>query len=155
MSALPLRAAVLGVATGGRSMTPVAAVALTTAPDSKVKWAAWLAGPWGRGLAVAAALGEIAADKSPRVPSRLAPPALAGRLVAGCVSAMALARRQGTRPAVPVLVATAAVLAGSLAGARWRAYAQRQGWPTVAAFAEDAVTVALATIACARRPLGA
>lgn len=147
MNSLPLRAAVLGVATGGRSMTGLAAVALTTAPDADSGWVARLAGPWGRGLVVAAALGEIAVDKHPRVPSRLAPPALVGRLVAGCAGALVLARRRGTRPAVPVLVAAGAVLAGSLAGSRWRAYAQRRGWPAVAAVAEDAVVIALAAIA--------
>jgi uncharacterized membrane protein len=154
VNALPLRAAALGAATGGRSMTGLAAVALTTAPDGNSGWFARLAGPWGRRLTVAAALGEITADKFPRVPSRLAPPALAGRLVTGCVAAWALARRHGARPAVPVLVATGAVLAGSLAGARWRAYAQRRGWPVVAAIAEDAVVVALATTACAQRQSG-
>jgi uncharacterized membrane protein len=145
-----LRAAVLGVATGGRSATGLAALAVTT-PRSAGGWVGRLGGTWGRRLALAAALGELAADKSPAVPSRLSPPALAGRVTAGLVGGAALARRAGAAPVVPALVAAGAVVAGSVVGARWRAYAAGKGWnPLAAALAEDAVVLTLAAAAARR-----
>ncbi|MEV7225571.1 MULTISPECIES: hypothetical protein [Polymorphospora] len=132
------RAVVLGAATGGRSMTGLAGITLSARPP--------VARPL-RILATLAAAGELAADKSPRTPSRLAPAPLAGRLATGAVAATALARRDGTRPLLPVLLACAGVVAASMVGVRFRAYASRRGHPTLAALAEDLVTVGLATTA--------
>jgi uncharacterized membrane protein len=139
-----LRAAALGVATGGRTATGLAALAFTRS--------AFLRRPWVRGLTALAAVGELVADKTPAIPSRLTPPALAGRVVAGVLGTAALARREGVSPVLPVLVATGAVVAGSVAGARWRGYAASKGWPAVpAALVEDAVVIALAAAASRRR----
>jgi uncharacterized membrane protein len=143
------RAALLGVATGGRSSAGVAALALTTpasaAPD---RWFAELTGPWGRGLAVAAALGEAVVDKLPSTPSRLSPRAMTARVAAGLAAGTMYARRERLAPLAPALVAAGAVVAGSVAGARWRAYAARKGWPPLpAALGEDAVVAALAFLA--------
>ncbi|MEV1287443.1 hypothetical protein [Micromonospora sp. NPDC049679] len=148
MSSTALRAAVLGAATGGRSMTGLSAVALTTPPGTRPTWVARLGGPWGRRVTAMAAAGEMLADKTPRVPSRLAPPVLAERIIMGVVSAAALARRDGVRPALPVVFAVAAVVGASLAGVRWRTYAQRRGWGMAGAVAEDVLTVGLAAAAC-------
>jgi uncharacterized membrane protein len=147
-----LRAAVLGVATGGRSATGLAALAFTTPRHGGgAGWVSKLGGRWGRGLTAAAAIGELAADKSPAVPSRLSPPALAGRLVAGWTAGSALARREGVGTLGPALVTTGAVVAGSVVGARWRAYAADRGWnPLAAAVAEDAAVIALAVLASRR-----
>jgi uncharacterized membrane protein len=147
-----VRAAVLGVATGGRSATGLAALAFTTSrAEYRSGWLSRLGGRWGRGLAAAAAVGEILADKSSVIPSRLSPPALAGRLVAGYLAGSALARREGVPPVGPALVTTGAVLAGSVVGAQWRGYAQRRGWNALAAaVAEDVVVVALAAAASRR-----
>jgi uncharacterized membrane protein len=149
---LAVRALVLGAATGGRSASGLAALALTTIrSDSGSGWVARLGGRWGRGLSAAAALGELAIDKSPRAGSRLAPPALGGRVVAGLVAGAALARRSGAGPLWPALLSAGGAVAGSVTGARWRAYAASRGWnPLAAALAEDAVVIALAAAAARR-----
>jgi uncharacterized membrane protein len=148
-SSTALRAVALGAATGARSMTGLSAVALTTPTATRPTWVARLGGPWGRGLTVIAAAGEIVADKNPRVPSRLSPPALAERITMGSLSAAALARRENVRPALPVLLAAAAVVAASVAGARWRTYAQQRGRSAIAAaVAEDVVAIGLSAAAC-------
>ncbi|TQS44064.1 DUF4126 domain-containing protein [Cryptosporangium phraense] len=138
-----LRSFVVGVVTGGRSMTGLAAAA-GSGGDGLPKPLAWLAGG-GRRAVLLGALGEIVADKLPGTPSRLAPPALAGRVVVGAVAGLLVASRAGRNPVVPVLVAGAGAVAGSVAGARWRAYAADRGWPAVpAALAEDLAVVTLA-----------
>ncbi|SDZ38103.1 Uncharacterized membrane protein [Micromonospora pattaloongensis] len=156
MDATAMRAAVLGGATGARSMTGLAGVALTTRPDRAPGWVGRLGNRWGRGVTATAALGEMLADKSPRIPSRLSPPVLAERITVGAVSAAALARRDGGRPAVAVLLAVAGVVGMSVVGARWRAYAQQRGRTTAAAAAlvEDLAAVVLAAAACAPRRRG-
>jgi uncharacterized membrane protein len=142
---LLLRAALLGTATGGRSASGLAALALSRPPTG------WLSRPWARRLSVGFALVELVADKAPATPSRLSPPALAGRVVAGVTGGAGLARRAGVSPVAPALVAAAAVVAGSVVGARWRGYAARRGLhPLAAALAEDAVVVVLAAAAASR-----
>ncbi|MEV0607234.1 hypothetical protein AB0I61_12785 [Polymorphospora rubra] len=136
------RAVALGAATGGRSMTGLAAVTLTTPPGTTNR-----RGRPARVAALLAAAGELVADKNPRTPSRLDPVPLAGRLGTGVLAAVLLARRSGSRPLVPVLLACAGVVAASVAGVSWRAYASRRGHPALAALAEDVVTVGLATAA--------
>jgi len=129
------RAALLGAASGGRSLAGPAAVALSGKPAVRT-------------LALAAAAGELVADKLPNVPSRLAPLPLAGRLALAGVAAGVLARRERRAAVVPVLVAAAAAYGGSVAGARWRAYAARRHWAALpAALAEDALTYTAAAAA--------
>lgn len=145
-----VRAALFGVATGGRSATGLAALALRR-PSSSDGWVGRLAGTWPRRIATGLALAELVADKAPFTPSRLSPPALAGRVVAGLAGGAGLARRSGVSPVVPALVAAGAVVAGSVVGARWRGYAAQRGVPPLAAaLAEDAVVVALAVAATHR-----
>lgn len=148
MTAIGLRSVLLGAATGGRSMTGLAAVAWTTPTDVDAGWVRRLGSAWGRGLTALAAAGEIAADKSPRIPSRLSPPVLAERVVVAGIAAAALARREGRRVAGPVALATLAVVAASAAGTRWRGYIQRRGGSGMgAAVAEDLASVGLAVAA--------
>lgn len=121
------RSVALGAATGARSLTPMAMLARHR-------------GDWLSAVTAVGALAELVADKLPSTPSRLKQPSLSGRVAAGVLAGGLLARRHG-RPVVPAaLVAGAAALAASYAGAAWRAYAP--GIPP--ALAEDAAAVALA-----------
>ncbi|MFI5841845.1 hypothetical protein ACIA8K_19250 [Catenuloplanes sp. NPDC051500] len=148
VSALVLRSFLLGVASGGRSMTGLAAAALTTRPGELPGGIAALTGAKARGLVVAGALGELAADKLPNAPSRLTPPSLAARMLAGAGSAGVLAARENVTPVgylLPTAAGAAGALVGSVAGARWRAIAGGYGWPSpAAALVEDAAVVGLA-----------
>lgn len=99
---------------------------------------------WIRVAAGAAALGEMAFDKSRKAPSRLRPAPLAGRVLLGAVAGATYARRRGGGIAGPAVVAGLAAAGASYAGARWRAYATRHDFAVPAAVAEDAAAVALA-----------
>jgi uncharacterized membrane protein len=137
-------AVLLGAATGGRSMLGLATVAWT-GPDN----------PWVRRLAVLAAVGELVADKLPHVPSRTSPPVLAERIVVAAVAAGVLARRTGRPLTADAVVAATAAVASSVAGVRWRAYAQQRGRSGIgAAVVEDVVCIGLAAAAArgARSP---
>ncbi|GID90781.1 hypothetical protein ACFQFC_36550 [Amorphoplanes digitatis] len=140
------RAFLLGAACGGRSMAGPAAVALTAGPVP----ARGLSGTRARRLIAASALAELVADKLPGVPSRLAPPALAARLVTAGASAAALARRDGATAALPVLAAVSGALAAGVAGARWRAWAGRGALPPVAAAVLEDLAVVGAAAAAVR-----
>src|SRR4051812_18908759 len=129
------RAAALGVSAGARSATPIAALALRRRD-------------WVTGVTAAAAFGELVVDKLPSTPSRLQPSALAGRLVLGALAGGWCARSRNVAVVGPALVAGAAALAGSYAGAAWRRH--RPGFGP--ALAEDAVAVALALIAVESPP---
>lgn len=158
---LVVRAALLGLATGGRSSSGPAGLAWTSEPGDAAPLGA-LAGSRGRAAASAFALGEVVADKLPQTPSRLSIGPLAGRAVLGAVCGIGLAargvgvpvRRLPVQVAVPVaLVGTAAAVAGSYAGSAWRA---RAPFPSdvPAALVEDAVVASLCLLGCTRRPVG-
>jgi uncharacterized membrane protein len=116
----------------------VAGPVLTGAAGSRARLAA--------ALAVA---GETVADKHPAVPDRLSAAGLAPRLLSGAAGAWVLARRRSDHPpTLPVVAAVAAVVAGSLAGVRWRAWAADRMPDWQAALMEDAVAAALALGAC-------
>jgi uncharacterized membrane protein len=108
----------LGFAAGLRTFTPPAAVFRH------------------RALVMAAA-GELVTDKLPITPSRLEPPALAGRAVSGAITGGVIGGRAG------LPLGAAAAIAGSYAGARVRG--NRPGFMT--AVLEDAVAVGLALAA--------
>ncbi len=126
-----LRSAVLGASAGARSMTPLAKLALRERG-------------WIRVAAGAAALGEMAFDKSRKAPSRLKPAPLGGRVMLGAIAGATFAHRQGAGKAGPAIVAGLAAAAASYAGARWRAYAARHDFALPGAVAEDAAAIALA-----------
>ena len=147
---LLVRAALLGAATGGRSMAGIAAVALTTPPGGEP---AWLGSRWGRIGATAGALGEVVGDKLPTTPSRLEPLPLAGRVVSGAVAGFLLAQRSGRPSGAPVLAAATGAVGGAVLGRAWRGLAKRRGRPDLpAALAEDAVVYAVAVTAAAIAP---
>ena len=134
-------AAVLGVGGGLRSFaTPVALAVYGLGP---------LAGP-ARFIAFGAGLGELIADKHPRMPSRFSPRGLSLRLGFSSVGGRELAGWPGAG------VAAGAALASAFAGSRLRVMVRgRQAQLASAAF-EDALSYALTfsamRIAGTRRP---
>ncbi|NDV06687.1 hypothetical protein GXW84_19550 [Rhodococcus sp. IEGM 248] len=138
-----IRSAVIGVASGLRSSTGIAAALLSGAPGTAHR--ARLVG------ATALVGGELVADKNPNVPSRLSQPALTGRLIAGGGGAAALARRDRADTASALIIGTVGALAGSHGGAWWRQWASRRMPDWQAALAEDAVALTMAATAL-RRP---
>jgi uncharacterized membrane protein len=145
-----LRATLLGAATGMRSMTGLAAVALTTPRGARPAWVGRLGGGWGRGLTSLAAVGELFTDKRVDLPSRLEAPVFGQRLTMGAVNATALAKREGARTVLPALLAVAGAAAGTYLGARWRTYAQQHGRATAGAVVEDLAAIGLAAAATRR-----
>ncbi|GIF70800.1 hypothetical protein [Asanoa siamensis] len=143
----------VGVASGGRSATGLAAVALTTRPGTPAAVLDRAASTPGRALLSAGAAVELVIDKLPSTPSRLSPPNLAGRLVAGAAGGAALALRARSHPGLGALCGAAGAVAGSYAGALWRRWAGTDKVNAVtAAIAEDLLTVATAVAACTIAP---
>jgi len=136
-----LAATALGWTAGMRSMTAPALLARALPRAS----GSLLSRPTVRaGLAVAA-LGEMAADKHPAIPSRTSPPALIGRLGSGLLVGATIASARGDSRLAGALIGGAAAVASSFAMERLRAEAGRQsGAPdAVVAVGEDALAVAL------------
>ncbi|MDQ1720409.1 MAG: hypothetical protein QOI26_143 [Pseudonocardiales bacterium] len=131
------RAALLGLASGGRSSFGLAALALTNSSSAGV-----LGSPWTRRLAGVAAAGELVGDKLPQTPSRLQPAGLAPRLASGAAAGAILAHREGGSRNRTVLAAALGLLgaaAGSWLGASWRQLAVRRfGKDLPGALIEDA-----------------
>jgi uncharacterized membrane protein len=149
-----LRAAALGAASGARSSVGLTAVALTSARGDRGRLASGLGSTAGTALSGAFALGELVADKLPTTPSRLAPPALGGRVLLGGTAAAAEARRDGQDPVLPALVGAAGALGAAVLGARLRGVAaQRFGSDKPGAFVEDGIAAVLGWWG-ARRPAG-
>jgi uncharacterized membrane protein len=147
-----LRAAALGASSGSRSVTGLAAVALTSTSDDTGPVASRLGGRTGTTLSSIAAAGELVADKLPGVPSRLAPLGLVPRAAAGATSAAAVARRDGHDPTLPGLVGAAAAIGTAVLGVRLRAAAQQRfGSDRPGAVAEDLLAALLGWLG-ARRP---
>jgi uncharacterized membrane protein len=138
------RALLVGVATGGRSTAGFTALAWS-APDTDPKW---LRSAWTRGLTALSAVGEGVVDKLPKTPSRLDPPGLIVRVVAGGLSAGHLSRRHGYSGLAGVVAGSAGAVLGSLAGSRWRSLAATQFGPDLpGALIEDALTATVAIVA--------
>jgi uncharacterized membrane protein len=150
------RAALIGAATGSRSLTGMAALALTTPAAAVAQPDRTLGKSWVKALVAAGALGELAGDKLPGTPDRLAPSGLTGRVLIAALTGQTVARRQwpprsgdqgpadpGTAAATAVAVGTA--LAAAWLGSRWRRVAARhfgRDWP--GAVLEDAAAQSLA-----------
>ncbi|GIF60655.1 hypothetical protein Air01nite_67500 [Asanoa iriomotensis] len=143
----------VGVASGGRSMTGLAAIALTTRPGTASPVLDRAATAPGRAVLTVAAAGELVGDKLPNTPSRLLPLGLSSRVAAGAAGGAALALRSRGNPGLAAVCGGVGAVAGSYAGATWRRWA---GTERVTAFAaavtEDLLTVATAVLACALAP---
>ena len=132
---LVARSALLGVATGGRSSLGLAGPALTgSSTPAKV-------------LALAGLGFELHQDKQPATPSRLSAAGLPARIASGAGGAVALARREDRRVALPVVAGALGALVGSVAGASWRAWAGELVPDWQAAVVEDVASVTLAVLA--------
>jgi len=165
----PIVAALLaGAATGGRSFTGLAALAVAAPNPAARQPDRTLSRRWARIALLTAAAGEIVADKLPVTPSRLRPPVLAGRVLTAAACGAIIARRvprsrgvgdrqappplpfsaAGTGAVLTVLAAPAAALLSSVLGVRWRRLASRIfHTDVVGALTEDAVTVVEAAAA--------
>ena len=76
----------LGVSTGLRSFTPLAAASWFAYKGElpvQGTWASWMAHPAAVSVLTAAAVGEYVGDKLPNTPNRTSPLGLVGRLVTG------------------------------------------------------------------------
>ncbi|SHG99841.1 hypothetical protein SAMN05443575_3052 [Jatrophihabitans endophyticus] len=173
------RSVLAGAATGGRTFTGLAALAVTTPRGAREQPDATLAEPAVRAAVSLAALGELAADKLPQAPSRLSPAGLPGRVLAAGACGAIVARRAGAagpqpaeaaqgregggaalapgRPGVPaaqVAVCAGAAAAASIGaawlGVRWRGWAAARLNASLAALLEDAVVVGLAAATVSR-----
>ncbi|WP_019356656.1 hypothetical protein [Streptomyces sp. AA1529] len=147
-----IRAGLIGAATGLRSTSGVT-VLVCAAPAvlPSGSWAARLARPGVRAVALAGAAAEFVTDKSPRTPDRLSPGGLAPRVALGAVTGGVLANsRTAKRPtAAGAAAGAAAAVAAGYAGERWRTVRDRQaGRDCVAAALEDVASLTLAAGAC-------
>lgn len=132
----PVRAALLGAATGMRAASPLAAVAITRAGASDTT----------RTRLIAGAVAEAVADKLPFAPSRAAPPGLAARLFVAGWGGNVLGGRDGA-------IAGVAASAGATAAFRGLRHlaTERAGLSNVTAgILED--VLCLAVVAAAVRP---
>ncbi|WP_432494415.1 hypothetical protein [Kineococcus gypseus] len=146
---LVLRSALLGVAAGGRSTLGLAGPVLLSSGPGALR-----GGRPAAALSALALAGEVVADKLPSTPSRLGTGALSGRVASGLLGGAALARRQHARRALPALAGAAGALAGSYAGASWRAWAGRRAPDLRGALAEDVAAVLLTLVATLPRRRG-
>lgn len=165
------RSALAGAATGSRSLTAAAALALSASPAAKAQPDRTLANPKVKLAASALAASEWVTDKLPITPSRLKPAGLVPRLAGAAACGVVIARRDlagldgappagdgpppagdGAPPATVVaacaLTATAAAGGAAWLGARWRqAGTQWLGHDWIAALIEDSVAASLAATA--------
>jgi uncharacterized membrane protein len=143
-----LRPLVLGIVTGMRSQLGVAVLAWSEPASGRdTRALRLLRSTPGRQLAAAGAAAELIADKLPSTPSRLQPPALAARVVAGAgVGALAVNSSDRRTVGIASLLGAAGAIAGSYAGAYYRKLAPaRTHTPDLPwALGEDAVAAGLA-----------
>lgn len=126
-------AAALGAVSGMRTFGGWAGLALRgRVPDRRL-----------RGALLAAAAGEMAGDKTPWIPPRSDPPALAGRVISGALAGRLVGGARGAR------LGAATAAAGTYASERARALlGQRLGISDpVLAVAEDALVLGVAAAA--------
>lgn len=137
------RAILLGLAAGSRSTLGAAPLWAGARARGSV--------PVRRAVALAVT-GELAADKLPNAPSRLAGPGTAVRVLAGGLGGALLARGLGQPVLATAGVAAAAAPLGAVIGVRWRGLwgTGRGAW--VGAVLEDAAAIGLARAACSGWP---
>jgi uncharacterized membrane protein len=121
-------AILLGLAAGLRTFSAPAALALRERP---------LNGP--RRAVLAAACGEMVADKLPSMPSRLQLRGLTGRVLSSAIAGRIVAGRRGAA------TGAVAALASAVAGNRARSALSSP----LGAYAEDGLAIALATLGAA------
>ncbi len=138
-----IRSALIGLAAGARSMTPLAAIsdaAKTGALPRDNGAPSWLGHPLVAAATKLLAAGEVAGDKMKSAPDRIVPAGIAARLLTGGLAGAALAPRR-YRYAGAVLGASAAVAAAYVTFHARMAALRRYG-QTSTGVVEDALTVA-------------
>ncbi len=98
-------------------------------------------------LASAAVVQELVVDKRPGTPSRLGSEGLGARLASGAAGSVALCRQEDATSFWPAVAGGLGALAGSHAGAAWRAAAARWMPDWQAALVEDGVALTAAAVA--------
>lgn len=88
------RSALVGLATGARSFSGLAAQVAVTPELSQRQPEATFGRLWVKAVAGLAAVGELVGDKLPTAPSRLAPPVLLPRLALAAGTALLVARAE-------------------------------------------------------------
>lgn len=131
-----------GVLTGMRAMSALAAL-ISAAAQGGTRLAWIPSGPEARGLALAAALAEMAGDKMPFAPDRRILPSFLLRLGLGAVGGAALAGR-GKAWRDGALTGVAGAVAGTLLGRAARGATTRSAGDWARALAEDALAASLA-----------
>lgn len=147
--ALPVRAGLLGTATGARSTAGLAGLAVTTArlPDAAQPLAT-VSSAKAKQLVGLLVLGELIADKLPSTPSRLQPPGVVLRVLFGGLSGLLLAQRERAPVAAPSAAGAAGALGGTLLTARGREQVLASEVPDLpAALVEDSLALGLAYVA--------
>jgi uncharacterized membrane protein len=134
----------IGVIAGLRSMTAPAVVAWAAALhwiNLNGTWAAWVGHPVTVAILTLLAVGELAADKHPKTPSRTAPPSFIARIVLGAFAGAVIGTAWAFTWSALGAGAVGAVL-GTLGGyqARTRLVAAH-GHDLPIALLEDAVAV--------------
>ena len=151
-----IRAFALGVATGLRSATALAAMSLAAQPERPRPLLRGIEQPWGRLATRPAlyltglfALGEYVGDKLPITPSRTAPLPLGGRIAFGSLVGSAVSRAEGQTPPLGAALGALGALGGSFAGYAYRqAIATRTRLPDLPfALIEDAVAIGISYLA--------
>lgn len=144
-----LSAALVGTASGLRSQSGLAAVLLGTSPDRLPRQ---LRSNRVRTAAAAAAVGEMAVDKYPKVPDRTAPPVLAARAVLGGVAGGLTTRARASGVVYGALTGAAAAVAATYGGLALRRQLSQRLPALAAGLVEDALTIGIATLAVRLSP---
>lgn len=151
MTGLYVAALLIGIVAGLRAMTPLAVLSWAAFAKCLLvegTWASFLASLIVAIIATVLAVGEIVNDKSPKTPSRKAPPAFAARVALGAFyGAVFGTLADGTSPGLVIglVLGAAGAVIGTLGGAWTRGQlAVAFGKDLPAALTEDAVTVAAA-----------
>jgi uncharacterized membrane protein len=112
----------IGVLTGLRSLTPVAATAWATHFGwlKLPRLLAWIGTTPAAAIFTVLALLELISDKLPKTPSRTAPPGLIARLLMGGFAGACLATSRGQGAILGILVAIVGALVGTFAGYQLR-----------------------------------
>ncbi len=131
----------LGAASGLRSQIGVAAIAVRSDPSLPQI----LRQPWTRRVLVAAAVGELIADKLPNTPSRLEPPGIVGRLVLGALAASLYAQTRGAPWPRAAGIGAASAIAAAKIGHDLRAQLAKQVPDPAVAVVEDTIALGLAS----------
>jgi len=150
------RALTLGVVTGLRSQTGLAAIALAAQPDGPFAALAQASTPWrliatrpGLLASTLAATGEYVGDKLSITPDRTKPLPLLGRLGFGALAGALACRALGQSLALGGALGALGALGGSFGGYTYRVQVARlTGAPDLPlALAEDATAVIVALVA--------